>query len=70
MVRFCNLNFTQFSHNRLLTMKYCSVKDCNSTSSCENAILHTIKERWIAIVKWKTNSPEKNAKVVNISWNY
>ena len=43
MGRFCILNFTQFSQNRLLTMKYCSVKDCNITSFCENVILHTIK---------------------------
>ena len=40
-------------------MKYCSVKDCNSTSSCKNVILHTIKEQWIAIVKWKTDSPSR-----------
>ena len=53
MGRFCILNFTQFSQNRLLTMKYCSVKDCNSTSSCENIILHTIKEQWIATVNGK-----------------
>ena len=32
------MNFTQFSQNRLLTMKYCSVKDCKCTSSCENGI--------------------------------
>ena len=25
-------------------MKYCSVKDCNSASSCENEILHKINE--------------------------
>ena len=43
--RICILNFTQFSQNRLLSMKYCSLKDCNSTPSCENVILHTIKER-------------------------
>ena len=36
-------------------MKYCSVKDCNNTSSCKNVILHRIKEQWIAIVKWKTD---------------
>ena len=59
MGRFCILNFTQFSQNRILTMKYCSVKDCNSTSSCKNVILHTIKEQWIAIVKWKTDSPNR-----------
>ena len=29
---------------------------CNS---CENGILHTIKELWILIVTWKTNSPSK-----------
>ena len=29
------------------------------TSSCENGILHTIKEKWILIVTWKTNSPFK-----------
>ena len=40
-------------------MKYCSVKDCISTSSCKNVILHTIKEQWIAIVKWKTDSPSR-----------
>ena len=50
------LKFTQFSQNRILTMKYCSVKDCNSPSSCKNAILHTIKEQWIALDKWKTDS--------------
>ena len=59
MGRFCILNFTQFYQNRILTMKYCSVKDCNRTSSCENVILHTLKEQWIAIVKWKTDSPSR-----------
>ena len=53
MGRFCIFHFTQFYQNRILTMKYCSVKDCNSTPSCKNVILHTIKEQWIAIVKWK-----------------
>ena len=48
------LDFTQFSQNRLLTMEYCSVKDSNNMTSCEDVILHTIKEQWIAIVKWKT----------------
>ena len=43
MGRLCILNSTQFSQNSLLTMKYCSVKDGNSMSSCENVILHTIK---------------------------
>ena len=43
--RICILNFTQFSQNRLLSMKYCSIKDCNSTPSCENVILHIIKDR-------------------------
>ena len=38
------LEFTQFSQNSLLTMKYCSVKDCKCKSSCENGILHPIKE--------------------------
>ena len=56
---FCILNFTQFSQNRILTMNYCSVKDCNPTSSCENVILHMLKEQWIAIVKWKTDSPSR-----------
>ena len=56
MGRFCFLNFTQ---NSVLTMTYCSVKDCKCTSSCENIILHTIKEQWIAIIKWKTNSPSR-----------
>ena len=42
------LKFYSFSQNRILTMKYCSVKDCNSTFSCKNVILHTIKEQWIA----------------------
>ena len=51
MGRFCILNFTQFSQNRILTMKYCSVKDC------KNVILHTIKEQYI--VKWKTDSPSR-----------
>ena len=32
MGRFCILNFTPFSPNSLLKMKYCSVKDCNSRS--------------------------------------
>ena len=59
MGRFCILNFTEFSQNRILTMRYCSVKDCISTSSCKNVILHTIKEQWIAIVKWKTDSPSR-----------
>ena len=59
MGRFCILNFTQFSQNRILTMKYCSVKDCNSTSSCKNVILHTIKEQWIGLVKCKTNFPSR-----------
>jgi len=40
----CILNFTQFSQNSLLTKKFCSVKDCKRTSSCENGKLHTIKE--------------------------
>jgi len=31
MGRFCILNFTQFSQNSLLMMKYCSVKDCKFT---------------------------------------
>ena len=34
-----------------------SVKDCKSTSSCENGILHMIKEYRILIVTWKTNYP-------------
>jgi len=38
------LEFYSISQNSLLKMKYCSVKDCNSTSSFENGILHTIKE--------------------------
>ena len=38
------LEFYSVSQNSLLKMKYCSVKDCNSTSSFENGILHTIKE--------------------------
>jgi len=59
MGRFWILNFTQSYQNHLLTIKYCSVKDCNSTSSCENVILQVIKEQWIAIVKWKTNSPRR-----------
>ena len=59
MGRFCILNFTQFSQNLILTMNYCFVKDCNRTSSCENIIQHTIKEQWIAIVKWKTDSPSR-----------
>ena len=49
----------QFYQNRILTMEYCSVKDCISTSSYKNVILHTIKEQWIAIVKWKTDSPNR-----------
>jgi len=28
-------------------------------SPCENGILHTIKEKWILIVTWKTNSSFK-----------
>jgi len=44
MGRFCILNLTQFSQNHLLLLKYCSAKDCNSTSSSENGTLHTIKE--------------------------
>ena len=56
MGRFCILNFTQFYQNRILSMKYCSGKDCNRTSFCENVILHTLKEQCIAIVKWKTDS--------------
>ena len=59
MGRFCILNFTEFSQNRILTMRYCSVKDCISTSSCKNVILHMIKEKWIEIVKWKTDSPSR-----------
>ena len=59
MGRFCISNFTQFYQNRILTMNYCSVKDCISTSSYKNVILHTIKEKWIAIVKWKTDSPNR-----------
>ena len=59
-------------------MKYSSVIDCNTTSSCEIVILHTIKEQWIAIVKWKTNSlnricnrhSEKNALEVLIVKSY
>ena len=39
------LHFTQFSQNCLLTMKYCSVKDCNSTSSCENEILQSAHDK-------------------------
>ena len=59
MGRFCISNFTQFYQNRILTMNYCSVKDCISTSSYKNVILHTIREKWIAIVKWKTDSPNR-----------
>ena len=59
MGRFYIFNFTQFSQNRIVTMKCCSVKDCNSTSSCKNVILHMIKEQWIEIVKWKTDSPSR-----------
>ena len=40
----CILNFTQFSQNILLKMKYCSVKDCKCKYLCENVILQTIKE--------------------------
>ena len=70
--------FTQFSQNRLLTMKYCFVKDCNITSSCENGILHSIKEKWILIVTWKTilhlnifrNHPEYcNIKIDLSEWS-
>ena len=53
------LEFYSVFSESLLTMKYCFVKDCNSLSSCENGILHTIKELWILIVTWKTNSPSK-----------
>ena len=35
MGRFRILNFTQVSQNSLLTMKYCSVKDCKCSFSCE-----------------------------------
>ena len=56
MGKFCILNFTQLSQTSLLMMKYCFVKDCKYTSSCENGILHTIKEKWILIVTWKTNA--------------
>ena len=35
--------YLKFSQNSLLTMKYCSVKDCKCMSSCENGILRTIK---------------------------
>ena len=60
MGRFCILNFSQFSQNSLhIIMKYCSAKDCNSTSSFKNVILHTIKEQWIPIVKQKTDSPRR-----------
>ena len=59
MGRFFILNFSQFSQNSLLTIKYCSVKDCKFTSSYENGILHTIKEKWILIVTLKINSPFK-----------
>ena len=53
------LNFTQFSKNCLSMMKYCSEKDFNIMSSCENVIQHTIKEQGITLVKWKTNSPSQ-----------
>ena len=52
------LNFTQFSKNRQLMMKYCSLKDRKFTSSCENVILHTNGEG-IFIVTLKTNFPFK-----------
>ena len=42
MRRFCILNFTQFSLNRLLTMKYYSVKDCNSSQVQQ--LLHLRKD--------------------------
>jgi len=59
MGRFCILNFTPFSQNNLLTMKYCSVKDCKCTSSCENVILHTIMELWILVITLTANYPFK-----------
>ena len=37
-------------------MKCCSVKDWFSPSLCENVILHFVKEQWLTLVKWKTNS--------------
>ena len=48
-----------FSQKRLLTVKYFSVEDCKSASSCENVIFHTIKEYWILIVTLTANSPFK-----------
>ena len=34
-------------------MKYCSIKDCFSTSLCENVKLYFVKEQWLTLVKWK-----------------
>ena len=61
MGMFSILNLTQFSQNRLLTMKYCSVKDCKCTSSCENGILIPAHDKGVVDfnVTWKTNSPFK-----------
>ena len=59
--RFCILNVTPFSQNSLLTMKYCSVKDCKCTSSWENGILIPAHDKGVVDfnVTWKTNSPFK-----------
>ena len=34
----------------LWTMKFCSFKDCFSTSHCENVILYFVKEQWLNLV--------------------
>ena len=67
MGRFYILNFTQFSQNSLLTMKYCSVKDCKCKSSCENDILRIIKEKWILIVTWPIKGLEYIITVYTIT---
>ena len=53
------LEFYSVLSESYTTMNYCYLKDCNRTSSSENIILHTLKEQWIAIVKWKTDFPRR-----------
>ena len=54
-IEFYSVFTEQFLNDEILLCK----RLYNSTSSCENVILHTIKEKWILIVAMTTNSPFK-----------
>ena len=40
-------------------MKYCSVKGCKTTNLSEGKRLHTFKNEWLDLGKWKSPKPNR-----------